>query len=179
MTNSAAAANRRPRAQAADSTQTGTVKESAAKSSSLRLQDGLDYDLLPTLAGFWIRRLQISVLKSYDEHLGDLQIRPVEAAALILLANNKDINQNVLAAALGTDQSTMVGISTRLENREWIERRRLANDRRYQVLNLTAAGRQVAATVKKRLTAHNKNVLKDLSEAERATFFSLVSTLVV
>jgi DNA-binding MarR family transcriptional regulator len=145
---------------------------------SLRPAEGVSYDILSSLAGFWLRRLQIKVLKSYEKHIADLQLRPVEAAALILLLNNRDLTQNALAGALGTDQSTMVGISTRLEERGFIERRRQSNDRRYQILNLTKAGRKTTTTIKRRLRAHNENVLRNLSSPERASFFALLAKLV-
>jgi DNA-binding MarR family transcriptional regulator len=148
------------------------------QADSLRPVEGVNYGVLLDLAGFWLRRQQVSVLKSYGNHLGDLHLRPVETAALILLESNKDITQNALANALGTDQSTMVGISTRLEERELIERRRQANDRRYQILNLTPTGRKLATTVKKRLLAHNENILRRLSPNERQSFFDILTKII-
>jgi DNA-binding MarR family transcriptional regulator len=152
--------------------------ENAPQIDSLRPLKGISYDLLPSLAGFWLRRLQIKVLKSYEKHLSELELRPVEAAALLILCANSDITQNTLSAALGTDQSTMVGISTRLEKRGFIMRRRQANDRRYQVLNLTPAGRKTTIIVKKRLSAHNKNILRNLSPRERETLLTLLKKVV-
>jgi DNA-binding MarR family transcriptional regulator len=145
---------------------------------SLRPVEGVDYDALLELAGFWLRRLHIGVLKSYDKHLTDIQVRPVEAAALILLRSNPELTQNALAGALGTDQSTMVGISTRLEERGFIERRRQSSDRRYQILSLTAAGRKTTAIVERRLRAHNENILRNLSAEERRSFFKLLIKIV-
>jgi DNA-binding MarR family transcriptional regulator len=45
----------------------------------------------------------------------------VDAAALLLIGKNEDISQIDLTAALGTDQSTMVAICTRLEGRGFVE----------------------------------------------------------
>jgi DNA-binding MarR family transcriptional regulator len=123
-----------------------------------------------------LRRLQISLLKSFSDHLGDL--RPVESAALIILFHNNNLTQNMLAAALSTDQSTMVGISTKLEERGWVERRRMADDRRYQILNLTAEGRKMAASVKRMLRKHNENMLRNLDDDERKNLFSLISKMI-
>ena len=72
----------------------------APQIDSLRPLKGISYDLLPSLAGFWLRRLQIKVLKSYEKHLSELELRPVEAAALLILCANSDITQNTLSAAL-------------------------------------------------------------------------------
>jgi DNA-binding MarR family transcriptional regulator len=150
----------------------------ALPTDSLRPIDGIDYDVLLNLAGFWLRRFHITVLKSFEKHLSDLQMRPVEAATLILLQKNNDLTQNALASALGTDQSTMVGISTRLEERGFIARRRQSNDRRYQIINLTPAGRKTTVVIKRRLQAHNKNVLRNLSPEERNAFLGLLTRVV-
>jgi DNA-binding MarR family transcriptional regulator len=145
---------------------------------SLRPVTGVDYGLLLELAGFWLRRVNVNVLKSYDTHLAELQLRPVETAALILLKNNRDLTQNALASALSTDQSTMVGISTRLEESGLIGRRRHSNDRRYQILSLTPAGRKTTALVEKRLRKHNENILRRLTQEERRSFFKLLTKII-
>ena len=133
---------------------------------------------MTSLAGFWIRRAQLVVMKSFDRHFSDLQLRPVEAAALILIGKNQDISQNVLATALGTDQATMVAISTRLEDQNLISRQRSVADRRYQVLNLTSEGKKTATVVKKCLTVHNENVLKNLSATQRKQLVSSLQAIV-
>jgi len=144
----------------------------------LSLMENVNYDLLPNHIGFWIRRAQLAVMKSYEEHVGDLDLRPVEAAAILLIGQNKDISQIVLGSALGTDQSTMVAICTRLENRGYIERRRLPEDRRYQLLTLTAEGSRAAVAVRKRLIAHNENVLRRIPAAERKKLLAMIQNLV-
>jgi DNA-binding MarR family transcriptional regulator len=145
---------------------------------SLRPVSGVEYGVLLHLAGFWLRRFNVQVLKSYEKHLSELHLRPVEAAALILLRSNRDLTQNALASALGTDQSTMVGISTRLEENGLIGRRRHSSDRRYQMLSLTPTGRKVSIVVERRLRAHNENVLRKLDHEERHSFFKLLTKIV-
>jgi DNA-binding MarR family transcriptional regulator len=146
--------------------------------TSLSLIADVDYDLLPQNLGFWIRRAQLAIMKSFDEHLKGLKLRPVDAAALLLIGKNEDISQIDLTAALGTDQSTMVAICTRLEGRGFVERRRRAEDRRYQVLSLTAEGRKATAVVRKQLHAHNENVARNLSASQRKQLTSLLRNVV-
>ncbi len=164
----------------------GTVRKTSGTSadsgklsdSQLALLNDLSYDMLTSLAGFWIRRAQLVVMKSFGQHLEDLELRPVEAAALVLIGKNKDLSQNVLAAALGTDQATMVAICGRLESRDLIARRRLTTDRRYHALSLTTEGKRISMFVKKRLRAHNENILKHLSAAQRKQLVSSLQVLV-
>lgn len=151
---------------------------SKADDSQLALLNDLSYDMLTELVGFWIRRAQLVVMKSFGQHLVDLDLRPVEAAALVLIGRNKDLSQNVLAAALGTDQATMVAICTRLEARELIARKRLSTDRRYQTLSLTPEGKRVSMIVKKRLRAHNENVVQKLSASQRKQLVSFLQDIV-
>lgn len=146
--------------------------------TQLALLSGLDYDMLTGLVGFWIRRAQLVVMKSFGQHLAGLDFRPVEAAALVLIGQNKDISQNVLAAGLGTDQATMVGICSRLEARGLITRRRMSSDRRYQALSLTAEGKRLSMIVKKRLRTHNENIVKNLSAHQRKQLVSFLQVLV-
>jgi DNA-binding MarR family transcriptional regulator len=152
-----------------------TPKESIDK---LSLLSDLSYGLLTNLAGFWIRRAQLVVMKSFGQHLSDLNLRPVEAAALVLVGKNKDLSQNFLAAALATDQATMVAICVRLEDRNLISRQRPASDRRYQSLSLTNEGRKLSAIVEKRLQRHNENLLKNLSVAQRKQLMANLHAIV-
>lgn len=144
----------------------------------LSLMSNVNYDLLPQLAGFWVRRVHLRVMKSFEKHIAELRLKPVEAAALLLIGQNDNISQIVLTSALGTDQSTMVAICTRLEKRGFIERKRFAEDRRYHVLSLTAAGRNASAQVRKRLFKHNENVLRKLSADQRRRLISLLEIIV-
>jgi DNA-binding MarR family transcriptional regulator len=163
----------------------GSRKLPAANNVSSKLSDSqlalladLNYDMLTGLAGFWIRRAQLVVMKSFGQHLADLDFRPVEAAALVLIGQNKDVSQNVLAAGLGTDQATMVAICSRLESRDLISRRRLSSDRRYQALSLTAEGKRLSMIVKKRLRTHNENIVKGLSAQQQKQLVSFLQTIV-
>lgn len=149
-----------------------------ASDNQLALLSDLSYDMLTELIGFWIRRAQLVVMKSFGQHLVDLDLRPVEAAALVLIGRNKDVSQNVLAAALGTDQATMVAICTRMEARKLITRRRLSTDRRYQTLSLTPEGKRISMFVKKRLRMHNENVVRNLSAAQRKQLLTFLRDIV-
>ena len=138
----------------------------------------VNYDILPLQIGFWVRRAQLAVMKSFDAHTRELNLRPVEVAAILIVGENPDMSQIVLTTALGTDQSTMVAICTRLEKRELIERRRLQEDRRYQVLNLTSAGVEMAKSVRKALVAHDESLTREMTSTQRKQLISLLQMLV-
>ncbi len=154
-------------------------EDKAQNGSRLAPVRDVNYDFLIKHAGFWLRRAQLTVMKSFEQHLGELKLRPVEAAALVLIGKNRGLSQSSLTAALGTDQSSMVGISTRLEERGLIERRRLMPDRRFQILDLTKDGELAVVAVKEGLSVHNKNVLRNLSPAERDLLIQLLKKITV
>lgn len=153
-------------------------KSNASTISRLRIEPVIDYGFLTELVGFWIRRGNNKVLKSFHLHLSGLRLRPVEVATLLILESNTDLSQIVLASVLGTDQSTLVGLLANLEQRGVISRRRSGPDRRFQVVKLSKKGHQMLETAKKQLTEHNAALLSALSQSERQTMLALLKKFV-
>jgi DNA-binding MarR family transcriptional regulator len=137
-----------------------------------------DYDVLVDLVGFWIRRAQVKVLRSFARHLENYELSPTEVAALILMSANDGLSQIALASALDADQSTVVNMLLALEQRNMISRIRHPKDRRYQVLSLTADGSKTVERVKTALKRHNQSLQEKLSPAERKTLLALLKRFV-
>jgi DNA-binding MarR family transcriptional regulator len=146
--------------------------------SRLRAEPVADYGFLTELVGFWIRRGNNVVLKSFQLHLSGLRLRPVEVATLLILESNTELSQIVLATVLGTDQSTLVGLLANLEQRGVISRRRSGLDRRFQVAKLSKKGHQILEAIKKQLAEHNAALLSALSQSERKTMLMLLKKFV-
>lgn len=139
----------------------------AARAPELALNTAASYGVLPGLIGFWIRRAQVKVLRSFARHLAPLAVTPTEVAALILIESNDRMSQIALANALGTDQSTVVNMLLALERRGYISRIRLPEDRRYQVLSVAANGRAALRRIKSALVRHNRTMQASLTAAEQ------------
>jgi DNA-binding MarR family transcriptional regulator len=156
----------------------------AAKSASgpdrdsSALAPAAEYDVLPNLLGFWIRRAQVKVLRSFARHLEDYALSPTEVAALILMGANEGLSQTALASALDADQSTMVNMLLSLERRKLISRIRLPEDRRYQVLSLTRDGEDAVQKIKSVLARHNRALQDHLSASERKALLALLRKFV-
>jgi len=166
------------RAMTTKSSETSRPRRRKTTDGALNPVDGVNYDMLPQQVGFWVRRAQLAVMRSYEEHTQDLDLRPVETAAILILDGNPNITQIALAAALGSDQSTMVAISTKLEKRGLIERRRALEDRRYQLISLTPEGEQMARDIRKALTAHDRSLTRNMSAEQRKQLVQLLKNLV-
>jgi len=150
----------------------------ARSSEAGGLAASADYDVLVDLVGFWIRRAQVKVLRSFERHLGEYKVTPTEVAALILMGANEGLSQIALAAALDADQSTVVNLLVNLERRGMISRIRLPKDRRYQVLSLTTMGRQSLRGIKTALARHDRSLQQPLSAPEKKALLALLRRFV-
>lgn len=140
-----------------------------------------DYDLLPELVGYGLRRAQLAVFqhfaRSMNETLGGERVSPGEFGVLVLIEANAGINQTALAEAVGADRSTMVPILDRLEKRGLIERRAVPGDRRAYALALGEVGRRRMEEFRATVREHERRIAASMSAAERATLLDLLDRL--
>ena len=142
---------------------------------------GIDYTLLPNLVGYRLRRAQLAVFQHFartmQARLGRDRLSPGEFGVLSLIEANPGLSQTALAAAIGTDRSTMVPILDRLEIRALVERRAVPGDRRRHALALGEQGRKLLAKFRDAVLAHEQRITADLSPAERELLLSLLERL--
>lgn len=75
------------------------------------------------------------------------------------------ISQKELAARVGIDGSSLVRLIDILAAREWVERRQDPDDRRSNLLFLTAAGKATVRKIQRILTRLETQMLADFDEA--------------
>lgn len=140
-----------------------------------------DYDLLPELVGYGLRRAQLAVFQHFAramaETMGADRVSPGEFGVLALIEANSGINQTSLATAVGADRSTMVPILDRLEKRGLIERRKVPGDRRAHALALGDVGRKRMAEFRATVRAHEARITAGMSADERALLIDLLGRL--
>ena len=152
--------------------------KTCARAGPVALVDTVDYGVLHGLVGFWIRRAEVKVLRSFANHVEPVGMRPTEVAALILVGSNRGLCQIDLAAALATDQSTVVNLLSGLERRNLISRIRDIEDRRYHVLSLTQEGRTTLRRIKAALARHNDAIQAGLSDRDKVTLIAALRQFV-
>jgi DNA-binding MarR family transcriptional regulator len=130
--------------------------------------------MLPGLLGYRLRLAQQAVFRDFAASVAELS--PGRVGMLLLVEANPGVTQGRLAAEVGLDRSTMVGVIDALEARGLIERRRGA-DRRTNGLWLTRAGRAQLARLKRRIDSHERRVAARLQPAERAQLLALLEKL--
>ena len=153
----------------------------ARKSASKPVRGPAEYDLLPELIGYGLRRAQLSVFQHFArtmaEAMGGDRVSPGEFGVLVLVEANPGINQTALAEAVGADRSTMVPILDRLEKRGLIERRPVPGDRRAHALALGEVGRKRMEEFRATVREHEKRIGGGMSASERATLIDLLGRL--
>lgn len=139
--------------------------------------EAVDYDILPELVGYHLRRAQGVVFDDFARTMAAQRIAPGQFGVLVLIGANPGLSQSALARAVGVERSTMVGVIDRLQARGLVERRRSAADRRSYALGLSAAGRRLLTRLKPMVRRHERRVTKRLDDAEKATLIGLLRRL--
>lgn len=143
---------------------------SAPETSVITNSDDVDYDILPRLLGYQLRRAQLTVFQNFSARLREHKVTPTQFAVLVLVGANPGLTQRALSEAVATDQSTLVSLLDRLEARGLVERRRSPHDRRYQILSLTEAGHGQREQLCQIVAAHDDELAEAFAADERADF---------
>jgi DNA-binding MarR family transcriptional regulator len=102
-----------------------------------------------------------------------------ELAVLVSLDERDPLSQREAAQRLGIDRTTMVALVDRLEGKGLAERRRHADDRRRNVVALTAAGRETLQRASVAAEDAERRFLEPLSAAEARGFRNALRRLIV
>jgi DNA-binding MarR family transcriptional regulator len=151
----------------------GELKKPPRRSST----DGINYDGLPDLVGYRLRKAQVAVFANFARTMADRAITPGQFGVLTLIGANAGLTQSALAKAVGIERSTMVAVLDGLERRGLIERRPSPHDRRSHALILSDAGATLLAELRKLVAVHERRILSDLSAVERKALIGLLARL--
>jgi DNA-binding MarR family transcriptional regulator len=111
---------------------------------------------LDGLLGYLLRRAQGAMHRDFMAAVAEFELTQKQAATLWLVQANAGVSQVEVAAALGMDRATMLGLIDRLEGRGFVLRKRSTIDRRRQELYLTPAGQNTLRKCKTRVSDHEK-----------------------
>ncbi|MBT4674092.1 MAG: winged helix-turn-helix transcriptional regulator [Rhodospirillaceae bacterium] len=139
--------------------------------------DALDFDILPGLLGYQLRRAQLRMFNDFAGAMADVSITPGQFGVLVLIEANPGSSQSALARAIGIERSTMVAVIDTLEGRGLVERRASKVDRRSNALVLSEAGAAMMEKLRPIVAGHEDRIAGNLSSAERRQLIDLLTRL--
>lgn len=122
--------------------------------------------LLGARLSYLLKRVFLELEDLHAEHLAPTGVNARELAVLLLLDGREPESQQQAAGRLGVDRTTMVGLLDGLEGKGLVARQADTEDRRRNVVGLTAAGQR---TLRKATVASDEaeqRLVAELSEAE-------------
>lgn len=111
---------------------------------------------------------------AFEEGLAALDLNAREMLVLSFVETTPGLSQQQLAARLGLDPTIVVGLVDGLEERRLLERRRDPEDRRRNVLTLTAKGTKLRARAIRAAESIQDDFLGSLSPTERDQLASVL-----
>ncbi len=136
--------------------------------------DDVDYDLLPDLVGYHLRRAQLADFAGFGPIVDEFGVTPGQFGVLTLIDANPGLTQSALAKAVGIERSTMVAVIDALERRGLVERRPSPVDRRSYALVLSPGGRTVLVGLKEAMRRHDAATMAGFTDAEKRTLIALL-----
>nr|AIA14289.1 MarR family [uncultured bacterium] len=142
---------------------------------------------LSSRLGYLLKRAFLELEDLHAIHLAPIEVNARELTVLLLLGGREPESQQQAAERLGVDQqaaerlgvdrTTMVGLLDGLESKGLTARQTDPNDRRRNVIGLTAAGSRALDKAKKASDEAERQLLEALSEAEAAQLRALLGRI--
>ncbi|MFF2788992.1 MarR family winged helix-turn-helix transcriptional regulator [Streptomyces sp. NPDC058049] len=128
----------------------------------------------PRGAAFLLAQIGAHAAGRFAERVATLGLTPADVGLLRMVAGQPGRSQRALAEDLGVVPSRVVALIDVLEEKQLVERRRSAEDRRNYELHLTPEGRQALGAVSRAAAAHEDDLLAALDPAGRAQLLELL-----
>ncbi|GAA2026367.1 MarR family transcriptional regulator [Catenulispora yoronensis] len=134
-------------------------------------------DLLNARLGYLLKHAQLNFAASGARALEPLGITGRELAVLVVLDAAEPLSQQDAARELGVDRTTMVALVDDLEAKDLVERHRSPEDRRKNIVGLTAHGKKTLAEGERLHKETESAFLAELSPIENELFLRILKKL--
>jgi MarR family transcriptional regulator, lower aerobic nicotinate degradation pathway regulator len=129
------------------------------------------------LPGHLIRRLHQAAVALFAEECSELDITPVQYAALFAIGESPKIDATRLSEEIFFDRSTLGSVLDRLEKKRLVRRRSSRSDRRAKVLALTPEGEEVLRRAAPAVLRVQERLMSPLSIGDRQRLQRLLQRL--
>lgn len=127
--------------------------------------------------GYWLRMVSNHVSGSFRRRVEDKGATVAEWVVLRELFDREHARPSDVAAALGMTRGAISKLVDRLTAKGLAEKTVSEEDRRYQSVTLTRAGRALAPQLASLADRNDEKIFSVLSEAERRTLLRLMKKL--
>jgi len=135
-------------------------------------------EVLTSRLGYLLKHAYLALADASAEALAPLGIDGRELAVLAVLAAHDPLSQLEVAGRLGVDRTTMVALVDTLETKQLVARRRSPHDRRRNIVELTATGREVLHDAELTRQDVERRFLAPLSPTQTTGFLHALQSLV-
>src|SRR4051794_355996 len=139
---------------------------------------GVQGDGATSSIGFLLSQVGVYAARRFAERIGEADLHPPLFRVLNMVDAAEGQSQQAIGEAIGAPASRMVAIVDELEQRGLVERRPHASDRRIRALHLTGEGRKMLARGRRIAEAHEEELTRGMSEAERKRLTVLLQKVV-
>lgn len=138
----------------------------------------MSLEIFYSRAGHLIRRLNQITVAIFLEESASVGITTVQYAALQMIEEVPGIDQASLSSMIAFDKTTIVKVLDRLVDKGLITRTRSDQDRRSNLLHVTARGKEVLRHLAPLLDRIEERILAPLSRSEQRKFLEMLTQLV-
>jgi len=128
--------------------------------------------------GFWLRFASNHVSTAFAKALGDSGVTVAEWVILREMYNTEETSPSIVAEATGMTRGAASKLVDRLVDKSLATRREHSEDRRYQQLALTEAGRRLVPQLAAIADSNDQAFFAPLTKAERETLVVILRKLV-
>lgn len=121
----------------------------------------IDYGILGSDLGYVMRRAQLWIFQDFIRTMTPIELRPAQYSVLIIIDHNPGLSQISLAGALGIERARLVRLLDQMEERNLVERRPAANDRRSHAMHLTPEGERVLSRARELAASHRRACVQE------------------
>jgi len=128
--------------------------------------------------GFWLRYVSNHVSQSFGAKMAGQGISIAEWALLRVLYDSNAVAPSEAAARLGLTRGAVSKLTDKLVAKSFITRKTGEKDRRYQVLSLSSAGRQLVLRLAALADENDAAFFGHLKPAQRAALKKIMQDMV-
>jgi DNA-binding MarR family transcriptional regulator len=126
---------------------------------------------------YLVRRLQQVVSAIFAEEMEVFDVTIPQYAALSVVVEIPNLDQNTTAFLAGVERTTIVGVINRLVNKGLLKRTRSKSDKRVRLLQPTEAGVQFMRQVREPIQRISSRLLDPLPAKQRTAFCKTIKAL--